>query len=645
MDVTLVQSINFGIDISNPRNIIDVNGTVFFLSDTDEENGSALWKSNGTQEGTQLVQEFNSNLQNLINVGGTLFFVRHINSETLGADDFTFDFGNNWELWKSDGTTEGTQLISKQEASSKPRYLTVLDEAILYINDDGLWKSDGTTEGTQLIQKYSLDEFGNAIPFYDLIKVGENLFFQNTEGLWRSDGTQEGTLLLKPNLPQNHFSNLVDIDGTLFFKGRDELWQSDGTEEGTQLVKEFDSDVQFVGRVEINDLLSTFEDGSFLFLASDGIHGEELWRTDGTEEGTQLVKDINPEGGSNPSVITYIDGTVYFYAQDGVHGKELWKSDGTEEGTQLLKDINPEGQGNPGFLTSLNETLIFNPIGNEIWKSDGTDEGTQFLIEIDGHVERQFENEGTLYFSVKKPDDRLNGLRELWKTDGTVEGTQLVFSRVNNDPFSNEAISNGKLFFSGVNEASDTEKDIEQLYTLNLNEAETSDSNLLEQTFEDTEELTDSDLTVYRFINNETGIHFYTIDEAEINSFNSQDEYTSEGAAYISVDSLTGQPEPDPIYRFSHKDTGIPLYTIDNSEKDRILNNEVGWDFEGEVFYAYESQVEGTIPIYRFLNVTTGAHLFTPFVTEKNSVENNPNFQSEGIAYYAFPNMENNSLS
>ena len=33
-------------------------------------------------------------------------------------------------------------------------------------------------------------------------------------------------------------------------------------------------------------------------------------------------------------------GTLYFRATDGAHGFELWKSDGTPDGTQMVKDIN-----------------------------------------------------------------------------------------------------------------------------------------------------------------------------------------------------------------------------------------------------------------------------------------------------------------
>ena len=55
-----------------------------------------------------------------------------------------------------------------------------------------------------------------------------------------------------------------------------------------------------------------------------------------------LLKDINAgAGGSSFFNFTSVNGTLYFRPDDGVHGDELWKTNGTEAGTVLVKDINP----------------------------------------------------------------------------------------------------------------------------------------------------------------------------------------------------------------------------------------------------------------------------------------------------------------
>ena len=80
------------------------------------------------------------------------------------------------------------------------------------------------------------------------------------------------------------------------------------------------------------------------------------------------------------------------------------------------------------------------------------------------------------------------------------------------------------------------------------------------------------------------------------------------------------------------------IFTLfSETERDAVeeLDN---FSFEGEAFSAYATEEEGSIPIYRFFNSTTGAHFYTPSEGERENVEENlPDFDSEGIAYYALP--------
>ncbi|MEM8779299.1 MAG: hypothetical protein AAGF26_10595 [Cyanobacteria bacterium P01_G01_bin.49] len=143
---------------------------------------------------------------------------------------------------------------------------------------------------------------------------------------------------------------------------------------------------------------------------------------------------------------------------------------------------------------------------------------------------------------------------------------------------------------------------------------------------------------VYRFFNNDTNVHFYTGDEIERDAVLELPNFDFEGASYESVDPVTGIPEPSPVYRFLNQDTGVHLYTISEIERDSVDENLDNFIFEGEAFFAYPSEEEGTIPIYRFFNTITGAHFYTPSAAERDNVEDNlSDFVSEGIAYYANP--------
>jgi cyclophilin family peptidyl-prolyl cis-trans isomerase len=145
--------------------------------------------------------------------------------------------------------------------------------------------------------------------------------------------------------------------------------------------------------------------------------------------------------------------------------------------------------------------------------------------------------------------------------------------------------------------------------------------------------------TIYRFLNNDTGVHLYTSSEVERNYiFNNLSNYAFEGLAYSSIDTLTGSPEPEKVYRFLNRDTGTHLYTISEVEKESVEANLDNYNLESESFFAYAEPQPDTIPVYRFYNTQTGAHFYTPSELEKSVVEDTlPNYQSEGIAYYALP--------
>ncbi|MBW1682365.1 MAG: hypothetical protein JRJ83_13185 [Deltaproteobacteria bacterium] len=240
---------------------------------------------------------------------------------------------------------------------------------------------------------------------------------------------------LKDILPGSSGSNpaaFVDVDGTVYFAADDgvhglELWRSDGTDASTVMVK----DINPTGSSSPSGFVNIA--GTVYFAADNGVNGVELWKTDGTQSGTVMVKDLNPgQSASQPSSLADLNGTLFFAANDGTHGVELWKSDGTAAGTVLVKEIHPSGDSAPADLIVMNGMLFFTADdgkhGVELWKSDGTAAGTVMVKDIAYHggessspVELTDVN-GTLFF---RADDQRTGL-ELWKSDGTESGTSQV---------------------------------------------------------------------------------------------------------------------------------------------------------------------------------------------------------------------------
>ncbi len=261
----------------------------------------------------------------------------------------------------------------------------------------------------------------------------------------------------------------VEIIGIVFFQAYDglngiELWRTDATEAGTSRVKNIGA-----GAASMCELVwgcgneYSVMNNILYFRATDNIHGAEIWRSDGAEAGTYMLKDINP-GISDCSnsffmsgqYFAVMDDILYFAADGGGNNIELWRSDGTEAGTYLVKDFAVGGSSVPEFITAIDNNIYFRCINgageSELWKSDGTEAGSVLLKQM-WVIAKEYKNmfmefEGYIYFAGDD-DDAYD--QELWRTDGTPSGTEL-FMNVN--PFAGDGsephqffILNEKLFF------------------------------------------------------------------------------------------------------------------------------------------------------------------------------------------------------
>jgi len=423
---------------SGPLHLTNVAGTIFF-SANDGVHGRELWRSDGTSDGTSLVADIalgaaSSLPRDLTAVGGVLFFTAN-------------DGVHGSELWKSDGTSDGTRMvrdIKKGSPGSLPRDIVNVRGRAFFSAQDGidgreLWTSDGTFHGTRLVKDIDPHPGPDASMVDDLTNFNGTLFFVASDPVhgievWKSDGSTAGTTMLADLNDQEEFGwqgagSLAPVGNLLFFAEQTDgdqgfnLYVTDGTAAGT------------VGGSPDSALDLVPFRGECYFIA--GTNPGWLGRSDGTYAGTNGNLFLPSEGGGKKSWIhslTPVDDLLFFVAGDGIGGAtgvELWASDGTAAGSDLVKDINPSGQSYLRFLTDLNGELMFEATtrqaGAELWRSDGTENGTVLVSDIApgqaSSAPAEIVARGNVVFFIA--NDGVHG-SELWKSDGTPSGTVMV---------------------------------------------------------------------------------------------------------------------------------------------------------------------------------------------------------------------------
>jgi ELWxxDGT repeat protein len=136
--------------------------------------------------------------------------------------------------------------------------------------------------------------------------------------------------------------------------------------------------------------------------------GVELCKSDGTANGTQMIKDLNlgKYNSSEPVNLTVFNNKVYFFAR-GTYpvGDALWRTDGTSQGTNLVKDLSANSTTYHGPIVPFNNGLYFwveDEIGEySIWKSDGTIAGTGPTLDFTSdYISRLYAAENLLFFNA-----------------------------------------------------------------------------------------------------------------------------------------------------------------------------------------------------------------------------------------------------
>lgn len=383
-DGTVTGTFDLELPITNAYYVNEINGYLLF------ESVNSLWATNGTKAGTYelLSVSFSTAFWTMTKFQGNIWFL--------------FDGGTGREFWKTDGTPSGTSVafesLPGQESlfSFFTNWLTNDGDHIYFANNSEaegteLWMTDGTAAGTRLLKDLNEGPI-SANPVY-MTSVDDEFYFSVQTEFWKSDGTPEGTVRVTGGVP---FRPGVDMGDYYLFINELGLWRTDGTEAGTvRLTSENHA-------YRLASSLVRFGDKA-LFVINDTGYGSEPWITDGTPEGTVLLKDINSNGHASPAEFIVKDGQVYFVATAAEPPRTIWRTDGTPEGTQSL-GIPGSQMNNPENLTPFKGSLYFKAqgvYGEEVYYLDfGKEEGLSGTVYHDKNAN-----------GAKDPDE--TGLRNI----------------------------------------------------------------------------------------------------------------------------------------------------------------------------------------------------------------------------------------
>ncbi len=442
---------------SNPESFVSLGAQALFWAGTEGD----LWASDGTTLGTQIIRP-GFVARPLAQAGDTVYFD-------------AFENGSPFALWSSRGSAGTTQFLAAFSRFSVPsrRVVSVPGERrIFFTADDGvhgpeLWTSDGTPVGTHLV--IDLRPGSRTSEVQELTWFKGRLYFTGDDGrgfaLWSTDGSVAGTRRIRAFTSVSNFGArfLRALPNRLVYFGPErnrgyELWTSDGTPAGTVPLPEIAP-----GNPSplVRDAIVV--GNRYYTIASDGRAGFELWTTDGTAGGTRSLTRLAPADPLDIGFFPYqLPNRLVFFADDGAKGREPWVSDGTVSGTKLLADLCPGAcSSTAGTAPSpANGLLIVGEtplLGRELWGTDGTPAGTKFLKDIcPGSCSSNafgFHRLGGR--TIFSANDGSHG-DELWSTDATPAGTVRVSNLTEPMPFGSffpAAAAGGNLLFPGEDAA------------------------------------------------------------------------------------------------------------------------------------------------------------------------------------------------
>ncbi len=309
--------------------IVDLGGRAVFGVTAVGSQATELWTSDGTAAGTRAapLPPLPLRIFDLTAVGGELYF-------------WANDGAGGWEICTADPALATMRPLTDRPDPGEPGALQVAPEftrigADVYfmvpdrLGGASLWRSDGTTEGTERVPPPAVGGVEQWRRTFAGLAGSVLLFTSSSSGLdlrlWAGDGSGTDWLELRDFGAGSQLGEVVRRADDLLFvvraggSGGLRLYRSDGTVAGTEEILDFAA----LGLAEVHSMISL--GGRLFFGAGPEAGRTELWLSDGTPAATRRLQEIAPGlAGSEPRDFTFAGSHLYFTADDGLHGRELW---------------------------------------------------------------------------------------------------------------------------------------------------------------------------------------------------------------------------------------------------------------------------------------------------------------------------------
>ncbi len=433
------------------------NGKLVFAG-LDASGAWGLWQTDGTTAGTtELVSGLTPSYGSVI--GG----VAPPSVTTLGSEilfqryDVTGNIGRSG-LWETNGTiTQPVAAAGASGAGVTPEYIGAFGTGALFRGTDlagaaGLWVTDGSTGGTAGLNVAGVPATGlspTAIAFLGSVAVFAGTDAAGHQGLWVTNGTAAGTSELtvagaaSAGLAPTGMTSLGTI---AVFAGTDThghqgLWVTDGTAAGTAELSVVGSSASGLTPLHITALGG----GRAMFAGCDATGALGLWVTNGTTAGTSEITPAGaPAGGLQPIAFASLGSTTLFATAGG----QIWTTDGTAGGTQVV--ISATVWDNMVALGGKVYFVAGSSGAQALWASDGTTAGTAEVTA----AARPMSNLVVLNGKILFGGVAASGLEQLWVSDGTAAGTMaLTVAGANTQDGllpGNLSVVGGHVYFNGL---------------------------------------------------------------------------------------------------------------------------------------------------------------------------------------------------